>query len=199
MKNIPSTITPCLLGLGLLLCLSMQGQESFIEVAQQTGMGVSFSSGLSIVDYDGDGRDDIFITRRNRNNQLFKNQGDGSFTDVAESAGLDFVGMSYQSIWADYDGDGDLDCYLTLGDEPDRLYRNQGDGTFTDVAAQAGIAISALPASAIWGDVNGDDLLDLFVFNIDADDVFFLNKGDGTFNDYSPTAGIAQNRLTMGL
>ncbi len=198
MKNISSIIIPCLTGLGLLLCFSLQGQETFIEVAQQTGMGVSFSSGLSIVDYDGDGRDDIFITRRNRNNQLFKNNGDGSFMDVAETAGLDFVGMSYQSIWADYDGDGDMDCYLTLGDEPDRLYQNQGDGTFTNVAASAGIAVSALPASAIWGDVNGDDLLDLFVFNIDADDVFFLNMGDGTFTDYSPTAGIAQNRLTMG-
>lgn len=193
-----SIFIPCFQGLGLLLCIPLHSQDSFREVAHQAGLGVTFSQGVSVVDFNGDGHDDLFITRRGRNNQLFKNLGDGTFTDVAQETGLDFVGKSHQSIWADYDADGDLDVYLTINDEPHKLYQNQGDETFSEVTTQAGISITGLPSAAIWGDVNGDNLLDLFVFNINADDVFLLNNGDGTFNDYSETSGIAQNRLSMG-
>lgn len=176
----------------------MSGQEHFKEVGEAIGLGVTFSRGVSIIDYDQDGLDDIFITRNDRNNQLFRNKGDGTFEDVASQAALGFVGRSNQSVWADYDNDGDIDCYLTIVDDENILYQNQGDGTFLNVTEGSGLGSVDHATAAIWGDVNGDGLLDLFLFQLSTDDIFFLNNGDGTFTDYTGQTGIAQKRLTMG-
>ncbi len=188
----------------LLLCVltgSVAGafQQGFTEMGQATGAGVAFSRGVSVTDFNNDGFDDIYITRKNRNNVLLQNKGDGTFEDIAESAGVDLIGDYNQSVWADYDQDGFPDFYLTteLGDQ-NLLFHNDGDGTFTDQTAVSGVGITDFTTAAIWGDVNGDGLKDLFVFLLMDDDRFFLNNGDGTFSDYTAESGITMARLSMG-
>ncbi|MCE7991865.1 MAG: T9SS type A sorting domain-containing protein [Roseivirga sp.] len=174
-------------------------RQGFTEMGEETGLGVAFSRGISVVDFDNDGFDDLYIARKNRHNTLFRNIGDGTFEDVAEMAGVDLVGDYNQSIWADYDNDGFLDFYLTTetGDK-NLLFHNNGDQTFTDVTLAAGLDISDFTTAAIWGDVNGDGFKDLFIFLLMEDDRFFLNNGDGTFSDYTAESGISMARLSMG-
>lgn len=173
--------------------------QGFTEMGEATGIGLAFSRGVSVADFNNDGFDDIFIARKNRPNALFENNGDGTFEDIAESAGVDLVGDYNQSVWADYNNDGFLDFYLTTesGDE-NKLFRNNGDLTFTDVTSESGLGITDFTTVAIWGDVNGDGLKDLFVFLLREDDRFFLNNGDGTFSDYTAESGITMARLSMG-
>lgn len=174
-------------------------RQGFTDMEEATGVGVAFSRGVSVIDFNNDGFDDIYIARKNRNNSLFQNKGDGTFEDIAPVAGVDLVGDYNQSVWADYDNDGLLDFYLTTesGDQ-NLLFRNNGDGTFTDRTADSGLRVSDFTTAAIWGDVNGDGLKDLFVFLLMEDDRFFLNNGDGTFSDYTSESGITMARLSMG-
>lgn len=179
--------------------LSYGFHQGFTEIGESTDLGVAFSRGVSVVDFDNDGFDDLYIARKNRPNILFQNMGDGTFEDVAERAGVDLIGDYNQSIWADYDNDGLLDFYLTTetGDK-NLLFHNNGDQTFTDVTSAAGLDISDFTTAAIWGDVNGDGHKDLFVFLLMEDDRFYLNKGDGTFSDHTAQSGISMTRLSMG-
>ena len=131
-------------------------------------------SGLAWGDYDGDGDPDLYLVNfpgplheeadPAGSNRLFRNDGD-HFTDVTAAAGVgDLAGFGMGATFADYDGDGDLDLYVTnFG--PNRLYRNQGDGTFQDVAEDAGVADPLWSTGAAWGDFDRDGDLDLYVCN----------------------------------
>ncbi len=141
--------------------------------------------GVAIFDYNGDGRPDIFFTNganvatlkkdsSKYGNRLFRNEGNGVFTDVTEKAGLAGSGYDMGVAAADFDNDGFPDLFVA-GLHHSTLYHNNGDGTFTDVTAKAGLASSLdLPdpefgplwaITAVWGDFNNDGLLDLFVVN----------------------------------
>lgn len=186
--------------------------------------------GVGLFDYDNDGWLDIFLvqgatvetvgTDRNGTSRLYRNRRDGTFQDVTESAGLSHRGWGMGVAFADYDGDGWTDIYVTcLG--PNVLYRNNGDGTFTDVTARAGVGDPRWSTSAAFADYDGDGLPDLYVANyIDvspqrlpprssactylgknvmcgprglpgAHDVLYRNRGDGTFVDVTREAGVA--------
>lgn len=129
-----------------------------------------------------------------------------SFTDVTSSAGINLYhanrfgsNPSMPSMFSggvaaeDYDKDGDIDFYIVGGESGEnRLYQNQGNGTFVDVAAQAGVDVSDEKGSGpTFADIDGDGWLDLFVGAVDYDDVFvFRNKGDGTFEDVTASSGL---------
>jgi hypothetical protein len=133
----------------------------------------TMGSGVAFLDYDGDGRQDLFFVnssdwperRRRRSLQaLYRNRGDGTFEDVTARAGLAVEAYGIGVAAGDYDNDGHVDLFLNaLG--PDRLFRNRGDGTFEDVTAKAGVSDDAFGSSATFVDYDGDGRLDLFVCN----------------------------------
>ncbi|MGA7886363.1 MAG: CRTAC1 family protein [Acidobacteriaceae bacterium] len=141
----------------------------------------TMTGGVALFDYNNDGLLDIFFTNgaaipsleKNSaawDNRLFRNNGDGTFTDVTERAGLKGVGYSMGVAAADYDNDGFVDLYVT-GVNHNQLLHNNGDGTFTDVTAKAGVTGmvpklgKAWAITAGWFDYNNDGLLDLLVLN----------------------------------
>ena len=165
---------------------------------------VGIDGGLNLIqtDYDNDGAPDILVLRGawlfekgQVPNSLLHNDGSGTFTDVTFAAGLAEVNYPTQAAgWADYDNDGDLDLYI--GNEsspriaaPSQLFRNNGDGTFTDVAKAAGVLNNRYAKGVCWGDYDGDRLPDLYVSNIDMNRLYH-NRGDGTFENVADKAGV---------
>lgn len=146
--------------------------------------------------------------------QLFRNNGDGTFTDVAEAAGVTNLRFAKSAAWGDYDDDGDPDLFVSNAG-PNRLYRNEGDGTFTDVAARVGIAEPSRLAFVCWFfDFDNDGDLDLFVADFSSPvpmvaasyfgpvlppsyQVLYRNDG-GRFTDISAQAGLFRPLLPMG-
>jgi enediyne biosynthesis protein E4 len=142
----------------------------------------SMAGGVAVFDYNGDGRPDIFFTNGadiatlkksspKYSNRLFRNDGNGNFTDVTAQAGLAGEGFDIGVAVGDYDNDGHPDLFVT-GVHGNTLYHNNGDGTFTDVTRKAGLDKWNDPEygplwseAAVWVDVNNDGLLDLFVVN----------------------------------
>ena len=154
------------------------------------------------VDYDNDGDLDIFKSTFNGTYQLYENNGDFEFTDVSADAGLaQTTGKNYGACFGDYDRDGYLDLYVCKYDNDDvpydydnlnKLYHNNGDGTFTDVTLEAGVEDGfKFSFQAIWFDYNNDNWPDLYVIN---DRVYtnslYKNNGDGTFEDVSVEANM---------
>ena len=105
-----------------------------------------------------------------------------TFTEVAESAGVADTGTGRGTAWGDYDNDGYLDLYLANKDEANRLYENQRDGTFAEVASTAGVDDSGLGHGASWGDFDNDGDLDLYLANWRTNRLY-KNGGDGTFTE----------------
>ena len=187
-------------------------------------------AGVAILDYDGDGWPDIFIANgaslpglekrdASFSNRLFRNNHDGTFSDVTEKAGLAGRGYSMGVAAADFDNDGRPDLFVT-GVRENILYHNRGDGTFEDVTRKAGLAGDGTwSVSAGWFDFDNDGLLDLFVvhyvqwdpakepfcgdraagyraychpsFYAPLANALYRNRGDGTFEDVSAASGIA--------
>ena len=125
-------------------------------------------------DYDGDGDLDIYLVNganqtestkgKTPHNVLYRNNGDGTFTDVTENAGVGSKAYGTSATVGDYDNDGDLDLYVTNFGE-DQLYQNNGDGTFTDVTKQAQVGNLNWGTSCAFADVDNDGHLDLYVTN----------------------------------
>jgi hypothetical protein len=137
----------------------------------------STGSGVAVADYDGDGDEDLYVCtqqttddwlagRRPRRNALYRNEGNGTYVDVAERAGVALAAWSNGAYFADVDEDGDSDLFVTTWG-PDVFYRNRGDGTFEEATARAGLAgdPTSWSASAAFGDLDGDGDLDLYVTN----------------------------------
>src|SRR5262249_10279966 len=131
-------------------------------------------SGCAFLDYNNDGKPDIFLVNASRlpgctgkgpfYSALYRNDGDGTFTDVTKEAGLTVECYGMGVAVADYDGDGYEDIYLTAVG-PNHLFHNNGDGTFTDVTRKAGVGDPRWSTSAAWFDYDRDGKLDLFVCN----------------------------------
>ena len=128
--------------------------------------------------------------------QLWHNNGDGTFTNIAHSAGVESPNKNRGVVAVDYNNDSYVDLLVTSfqlpsSDRPNLFYRNNGDLTFTDVAAEAGLARPFTEnRTAAWSDFDGDGLLDVFIAQTDG---LYRNNGDGTFTDVTDTAGIIHN------
>ena len=190
-------------------------------------------SGAAFADVDNDGDLDLYIVNiprpltedtsvGSKTNVLYRNNGDGTFTDITDTAGVGHQGYGMGCVFADYNGDGNLDLYVT-NYGANVLYRNNGDGTFSDVTETTGVGCELWSTGAAFADVDGDNDLDLYVCNYvtydlekleqmqaeslqsgkpvpsalnphvfePQDNVFYRNNGDGTFSDVTTEVGIA--------
>ena len=180
--------------------------NSFNEVNLGIDNLGSETNGVYWIDFDNDADLDFFTTNRLAPNKIWRNDG-GSFTDISESSGIDqTLSKSYGMSFGDYDNDGLLDFYICnyqlwvdTGFE-NELYHNNGDGTFTNVTATAGVG-NGLKQSfqATWIDINLDGFLDLHVVNDrhEFKNPFYINNGDGTFTDMAQSLGTDLEALAM--
>jgi hypothetical protein len=150
-------------------------------------------------DYNNDGHLDVYVPRGAWlpfpiRPSLLRNDGNGTFTDVTESAGLLDPANSITASWSDYDNDGWLDLFVCCELQPNRLYHNRGDGTFEEVSARAGLRDEApalkCPKGSAWLDFDNDDYPDLFVNNLAGATQLYHNNRDGTFTDATSQMGI---------
>ena len=228
---------------------SMKFQDATID-AGLTGNDDTWGAGVSMVDIDNDSDLDIYVCNYDSPNLLYINDGKGKFVESAAKFGLDLVDSCMMTAFCDYDGDGDLDCYLltnryyrdggrpkqppfleiggvpgikpefekyyelvdtgnrvfTVNEvgRPDRLLRNEGknedgDIRFTDVTQSSGIESSGHGNSVAWWDFDGDGWTDLYVGNdFDDPDFFYRNNGDGTFTDVAKYALPHTSWFSMG-
>ncbi len=200
---------------------------TFSEVTNSAGLTpLSNSQGLAWGDYDNDGLLDLYVSRgttgRGRNNNtLFRNNGDGTFADVTAATGTNDNTSTWAAVWGDYDNDGFLDLFVARSGTQEvgpgnanLLYHNNGDGTFTDVAAREGVAlqdnlITSAHKLAAWGDYNNDGFLDLVIKdgigpNLTTKESFkglhyiFKNNGNGNHSVKLNLRGVQSNRNGIG-
>jgi len=186
------------------------GDGTFTDATAELGENLGdagFSMGSVFFDFDNDGWVDLYIPKGGRYeieaNRLLRNV-NGRFVDVTERAGVGSKEFTYAAAAADYNGDGFLDLYLAnygVGAK-NQLYRNNGDGTFTDVTDEAGVGDRSWSWMAVWADVNGDNLPDLYVVNgrypAGEPNTLYLNRGDGTFANVGREAGVADAHWGLG-
>src|SRR5436309_230171 len=196
---------------------------TFTDVTEKAGVAAGgYGMGVAVGDYDADGWPDLYVTQYCRSNQ-YHNNGNWNFTDVTQKAGLAAPGWASSAVWFDYDNDGRLDLFVCRFVDFDKsknkfcgdaktgeryycvprvyapagswLFHNNGDGTFTDVSKESGIAKALGKA---WGvvatDVNNDGWVDLFVANDTAANFLFVNKRNGKFEELGLDAGVAYSQ-----
>jgi enediyne biosynthesis protein E4 len=206
-----------------------KGDLLFEDITEKAGVTGSdgWTTGTVMADVNGDGFLDIYVcqtgsrfyTPDKRKNLLYINNGDNTFTESAGSYGIDDDAFSNHASFFDYDNDGDLDLYVmnhpiifgTLIDErleyeknpkneeTDKLFRNNGNNTFTEVTDQAGIREYSFGLSVNTSDINNDGWIDIYVANDYSEvDRYYMNNGDGTFTDVIKTAMPHISQFAMG-
>ena len=185
--------------ISLFTCLETFGQILFKEDATLFGIGVTcgttyLGNGISFVDYDDDGWDDISITTANGLQPQFYKNNSGTFTaDFLNLPNLNY--QTKQINWVDFDNDGDKDLFITSDTNGNRLLENDGSFNFSDITISAGLPnANMFTFGSSWGDINNDGYLDIYVSNRDITGVnsnkLYKNNGNATFSDISISAGV---------
>jgi enediyne biosynthesis protein E4 len=190
----------------------------FTDVTESSGIGVSgFGMGACSADYDNDGWVDLYITSVGPD-KLYRNTGKNAFADVSADAGLGEELWSTSCAFGDVDNDGDVDLYVAryvdfsidnnkfctlfeavraychphvYNSVPDILYRNNGNGTFTDISREAGVTKAGNGLGVVFGDYDDDGWIDIFVANDSSPNFLYHNKGKGVFEELGFWAGVA--------
>lgn len=174
-----------------------RGDATFEDHTVEVGLGAQLG-GLNAThaDFDNDGRLDLFIHRGGweipMRNSLLRNGPDGRFVDVTREAGLSSAAHATHSVaWVDADGDGWIDLFVGHELTPSQLFRNNRNGTFTDVSAASGVSAASFVKGVTAGDIDNDGAPDLYLSNMFGANVLYRNRGDGTFEDIATEAGVA--------
>jgi enediyne biosynthesis protein E4 len=197
-----------------------QGDGRFVDVTDKAGVANAsgYGNGCTVGDYDNDGDEDLYVTNFGPS-VLYRNNGDGTFTDVSAAAGVRNGLYATSAAWADYDNDGRLDLYVanyvdfTMDDQkfcgnvrdnrrsychpdaygglPDVLYHNEGNGKFREVARSSGIwDPNGKSLGVVWFDFNDDGFQDLYVANDATPNMLYRNDRNGRFTDVTLLAGV---------
>ena len=156
--------------------------------------------GASWGDYDNDGYPDLFLSNFGVD-ELWHNEQDGTFTNVAYNAGVRGCSDCYSTngLWFDYDTDGDLDLYVSDYDRPNRMYENIGNGNFKEVTEESGLGDTGETWTSIAIDVNNDTYQDIYVINDNGPNFLYLNQGDRTFLEATNEFGLGDPGNGMGV
>ncbi len=200
------------------------GDGTFTDATEKAGVaGTGYGFSSSAADFDKDGDLDLYVLNYGPNT-FYRNNGDGTFTDITEKTGLGDPLWSLSAPWLDFDNDGDLDVYvanyleyddgkfrayyaaagypgpLSYSGQQDHLYRNNGDGTFTDVTKEAGmINPEGRAMSAVAADLNNDGYMDIYVANDAMENYYYENRGNGTFEEKALFMGLAFGQHGQGV
>jgi hypothetical protein len=181
-------------------CKSEIDIGQFRDVSVRVGLDrINQSGGAIMEDFDNDGLLDLVVTSWAPNEPMafYRNKGDGTFEDRTEAAGLARQMGGLHCVQTDYNNDGNMDIFIPRGSwlpphlsQRPSLLRNNGDGTFTDVTAAAGLLAPTDSTSATWADFDNDGFLDLFLCSRHHPSLLYRNKGNGTFEEVSARAGL---------
>ncbi len=196
-----------------------ESNEIFVDVTEFSGLGGSgYGMGVAIGDIDNDGDVDVYVTNYGPD-KLYRNNGDGTFTDISQQTGISNPAWATSAVFFDYNRDGFLDIYVAnyvtydpavictdksgrkdycgpqaYDGEPDVLYRNNGNGTFTDVSVASGIGrIPSKGLGVVAADFDLDHYPDLYVANDQEPNHLWMNQRNGTFQDVALALGAAVN------
>jgi len=188
---------------------AFESQESigrFVDVAPAAGLNsISMAGGIIVEDFDNDGLLDIVTSSYDSCEPLhfFHNNGNGTFTDKAVAAGLGGQLGGLNLIQTDFNNDGCIDILVLRGGWQSAmrpsLLKNNCDGTFTDVTTQSGLGNPVASQTAVWTDIDNDGFLDLFIGNEQGPSKLYRNRGDGTFEDISHSAGVDGVAFSKGV
>lgn len=194
-----------------------QGDFQFKDFTDSAGISDTLISYCTAGDYDNDGDLDIYVANNRGGydyypvkdrwpNYLYQNQGDGTFINVTVAAGVEEFGNTKGACFGDYDNDGDLDLYIGNDGGPNRLFQNNGDGTFRDVTAKANVAEPWGTHGVVFADFDNDGFLDIYAaggsyipeqqaycLQKEHPDVLYHNNGNGTFTDITKESGAGYN------
>lgn len=189
--------------------------KPFRNIAMNVGLNYKCIAGGSIVDdFNNDGYPDIVLSSWSLTEPMryYRNNGDGSFTDVSDSSGLGYLTGGLNIIQTDYNNDGNKDIFVLrggwkgkFGKNPNSLLRNNGNGTFTDVTKESGLLAFHPSQTAVWADFNNDGWLDLFIGNETTPNEekhpcqLFINNKNGTFTEMAEKAGCAVVKFVKGV
>ena len=195
-----------------------QPDRTFLDMTSTAGLDdPGYGQGAAIGDADNDGDLDVYVTNFGRD-AFFVNNGDGTFIDATVAAGFSGDHWSSSAAFFDYNRDGNLDLYVvryllfdsgipcrsrsdrpvycgpqSFEGAPDVLYRNNGDGTFSDVTEEAGVALAGRGLGVVCADLTGDGWVDIYVANDQEANCLWVNNGDGAFTDEAVMRGVAFN------
>lgn len=190
------------------------GNLRFTDVTKGSGLEVfeGWGTGAAVADFDRDGKFDVYLTSvqfetdnnkvtpPGKGSRLFKGLGNGKFIDVSEKSGTLLKQPARCCAWSDVDNDGWPDLYLACPYNPSILFRNNGNGTFTDITKQAGVAVDDRTSlGCTFGDIDGDGFDDLFVANYYSQvSTLLKNLGGGKFRDITAAAGVDRKAASVG-
>jgi hypothetical protein len=194
---------------------SMHLVKPFIDVAANVGLNYKCQAGGNIVDdFNNDGYPDIVLSSWSLSEPMkyYRNNGNGTFTDLSDSSGLGYLTGGLNMMQTDYNNDGFKDIFVLrggwkgkFGKTPNSLLRNNGDGTFTDVTKEAGLLSFHPTQTATWADFNNDGWLDVFIGNETTPGEeahpceLYINNKNGTFTEVAAKAGCAIKLFVKGV
>lgn len=186
----------------LTLCFSTSitfGQIQFSEVTNQTGLKfIGKNYGAAIADFNRDGYDDIFAFSQQAPCRLYRNNGNGTFTDVAAAVGVAFNGTPNVAGWVDINNDGLLDLFIGNREGFNVLYLGVEDGTFIEHTFLSGLLNGSNVKAVLFADVNLDGNIDIYLARLNMENILYLNMGNSQFLNFTNNSGATDHQISMG-